>query len=50
MDLVFLVENLDLDYEIIFVNYVKVWILRGWVDELEKLLLFGWVFWFVFVD
>lgn len=49
-DLVFSAENLDPDYETILVNHVKAWILRGRVDELEKLLLSGWVFWPVSVD
>lgn len=49
-DLVFSTENLDPDYETILVNHVKAWILRGRVDELEKLLLSGWVFWPVSVD
>lgn len=49
-DLVFSAENLDPDYETILVNHVKAWILRGRVDELEKLLLSGWVFWPASVD
>lgn len=49
-DLVFSTENLDPDYETTLVNHVKAWILRGRVDELEKLLLSGWVFWPVSVD
>lgn len=49
-DLVFSAKNLDPDYETILVNHVKAWILRGRVDELEKLLLSGWVFWPVSVD
>ncbi|XP_061179822.1 glutamic acid-rich protein-like [Saccostrea echinata] len=49
-DLVFSTEGLNPDYETILVNHIKAWILRGRVNELEKLLLSGWLFWPVTVE
>lgn len=49
-DLVFSAENLDPDFENILVNHVKARILQGRINELEKLLLSGWVFWPVSVE
>ncbi|XP_022307221.1 uncharacterized protein LOC111113324 [Crassostrea virginica] len=49
-DLVFSAENLDPNFENILVNHVKARILQGQINELEKLLLSGWVFWPVSVE
>ncbi|XP_062587859.1 uncharacterized protein LOC134249538 isoform X2 [Saccostrea cucullata] len=49
-DLVFSTEDLNPDFETILINHIKAWILRERINEVEKLLLSGWLFWPITVE